>query len=630
MEVATRADVRAIETSQPLAECWTARSLYEMLSQTADRFPDRPALSFQLKSGPRDKAETLTWRELREQVTRAANLFRRLGIGDTDVIAYVLPNCTDAVVTLLAGATAGIVNPINPLLDERQIAGILHETGARAVVTLAPFPKTDLNEKVGRAIAHAPNVEVVLEIDLARHLGFPESWIVPFIRPRHRRTHKANVVEFRASLRGERASELAFAEPLDDRVCAYFHTGGTTGEPKIVQHRASGILYNGWCGATYMFNERDVLICPLPMFHVLAAYPVLMSCLMSGAHFVLPTPQGFRGAGVLKNFWKLVERYRVTFMVMVPTAAAALMNRPVDADISTLRFAICGSAALPPELFRRFEAAVDLRICEGYGLTEATCLVAINPPHGERRIGSVGFPFPHTDIRICICDEDGTILRDCAVDEAGEICVAGPGVEAGAAYTDPDRNRGLFAGGTHLRTGDLGRIDADGYIWITGRAKDIIIRGGHNIDPAVIENALMAHPDVRFVGAVGQPDASSGEVPVAYVELHEGAAVTDKDLLAHARDNIGERAAQPRQVEIVAELPKTAVGKVHKPELRKQAIARVYGDTLRRAGLPVSVAAVVEDRKLGLVAALSREGEASDADVDEALASLNRPWRWVE
>ena len=249
------------------------------------------------------------------------------------------------------------------------------------VVTLAPFPQTDVAQKVAEAVALAPCVETVLQVDLARYLTPALGLIAPLMRPKV----DGGAIGAGARLqqgdpRARTRTALDFAETLDDRICARFHTGGTTGLPKIAQHRARGILYNGWCGAYYIFTEADVLMCPLPLFHVLAAYPILMSCLMTGAHFVMPTPQGYRGAGVLKNFWKLIERYKVTFLITVPTAAAALMQRKVDADVSTLRLAISGSAAMPVELFHRFEAATGVTIMEGYGMTEATCLVSINPP----------------------------------------------------------------------------------------------------------------------------------------------------------------------------------------------------------------------------------------------------------
>jgi fatty-acyl-CoA synthase len=627
-KIATLADKLAVEREMPWDDRLAARSLYEQLTTTAGRFPDGPAISFQLRSGPRDKVLTLTWAEARAEVTRAANLFRRLGIGPADTVAYVLPNAVETAVVLLAGATAGVVAPVNPLLSLEHMADILRDCGARVVVTLRPFPKTDLAHKVAEAVALAPAVETVLEVDLARGLGPPLSWIVPLIRPRHAPKHRARVLDLAAEMAKENGSALAFTETLDDRVCTAFHTGGTTGMPKVARHRARGILYNGWCGQFYMFSEADVLMCPLPLFHVFAAYPILMSCLVSGAQMVMPTPQGYRGEGVMDNFWKLIDRHKVTFLITVPTAVSALMQRKVDADVSTLRLAISGSAPMPHELLHRFEEATGVRALEGYGLTEATCLVAVTPPHGERRVGSVGLPFAYTDVRILRCDADGRVLATCVTDEIGEICVKNPGVNP-EVYADPARNRGMIAEGGYLRTGDLGRLDADGYLWITGRAKDLIIRGGHNIDPAQIEEALMAHPAVAFVGAVGQPDAHSGELPAAYVELCAGAAATPEELAEHARDHIAEPAAVPKHVEILSELPKTAVGKVFKPDLRRRAIARVFDAALAEAGSGARVAAVVEDRRLGLVAELAPgQGGRDEAAVAEALGGFVVPWRW--
>jgi fatty-acyl-CoA synthase len=511
VEIATLADKQAFESEMPVEQRWSAQSLYQQLAETASAHPGRPAISFQLRSGPKERARTLTWSELKAEVTRAANLFRRLGVGENDTVAYVLPNCLEAVVTLLAGATAGKVMPVNPLLAPEVIAGILRESGAKAVVTLAPFAKTDLAEKVAKALVDVPAVEHVLEVDLGRYLGPPLKWIVPLLKPRRETKVAARVQDFNAALEGESGTALAFAEGPPERFCAMFHTGGTTGLPKIAQHRARGILYNGFIGKAYMFTERDVLLCPLPMFHVLAAYPILMSCLVSGAHMVMITPQGYRGEGVFDNFWKLIERWKVTFLITVPTAAARLMQTKIDADVSTLRLAISGSAAMPVELFKRFEEATGVKVLEGYGLTEATCLVSINPPYGERKIGSVGIPFTYTDVKILHCDGQGGIVKECGTDEVGEICVKNPGTTPGETYTEETRNIGLYAEGGYLRTGDLGRLDADGYLWITGRAKDLIIRGGHNIDPGLIEDALMKHPEVAFVGAIGEPDAHSGE-----------------------------------------------------------------------------------------------------------------------
>jgi fatty-acyl-CoA synthase len=315
-------------------------------------------------------------------------------------------------------------------------------------------------------------------------------------------------------------------------------------------------------------------------------------------------------------------------MIGVPTAFAALMQRPVNADISSLNTAFSGSAPLPVELYKRFEQATGVEIIEGYGLTECTCLVSINPTDGAKKIGSVGIPFPHCDVKILVHTPDGP--RECETDEVGEICVDNPGVFAGSTYTEADKNHDLFHHDIYLRTGDLGRLDGDGYLWITGRAKDLIIRGGHNLDPAVIEEALAGHPAVAFAGAIGQPDSFAGELPCAYVELVDGAEVTEKELLDFIRPRITERAAVPKYLEIVDELPKTAVGKIFKPDLRKMAIARVYNDVLQEAKLGAEVVEVVEDKKRGLVARLRRTGDVDEDALGQRLGEYTRPWEWVE
>ncbi len=618
-----------IHNEMPWEQRDMPQTLYALLKGTTDRHASRPAMSFQITSGPNDRAETLTWQDFHDQTCQVANLFRGLGIGEGEVVAYVLPNCTEAAITLIGGSIAGIANPINPLLDAEQIAAILRETNAKVVVTLRAFPRTDVAQKVAEAVAMAPGVGTVLEVDLLRYLSPPKSWIVPLIRPKNPVGHSARVLNFRAEMQKQN-KVLDFPDSDGDRVAAYFHTGGTTGMPKVAQHKYSGLVYNGWIGNRLLFQHDDVIICPLPLFHVFACHVILKAMITSGAHGVFPTPQGYRGEGVFDNFWKLIERWKVTFVIAVPTAIAALMQRPVDADVSSLKTAFSGSAPLPNELIHRFEAATGVQVVEGYGLTEATCLVACNPISDQRKVGSVGLPFPHTDVRILNCAEDGSVLNECAVDEIGEICVSNPGVWAGHTYTDAGKNAGLYADGGYLRTGDLGRLDQDGYLFITGRAKDLIIRGGHNIDPSQIEEALAAHPDVAFVGAIGQPDSYAGETPCAYVELVADAQVTAEELREFASKHVHEKAARPKYVEILDELPKTAVGKVFKPDLRKRAIARIYDEALQEAGVAARVAQVTEDKKLGLLAEICTTGECATEDVAAALKSFTRPWKMQE
>ena len=618
-------DMIAIENECPFGELGLPKTLYGMLTNTATKFPDRPAVTFQLLSGPKDPAETLTWRTLHQKTSQAANMFRGLGVGPKDVVAYVLPNSNETVLTLLGGAVAGIVNPINPLLDPEQIGAILRETNAKVVVTLKAFPKTDVGQKTAAAVALAPNVQAVVEVDLNRYLTPPKSWIVPLVRPKNPVSHSAIVYDFNTLLNAQNKT-LDFEDVQDDRVAAYFHTGGTTGMPKVAQHLYSGMIYNGWLGHRLLFSETDNVICPLPLFHVFASHVILMAMVASGAHVVFPTPAGYRGDGVFDNFWKLIERWKISFIITVPTAISALMQRPVDADISTVKTSFSGSAPLPLELFRRFEKATGVAIVEGYGLTEATCLVSCNPPEGEKKVGSIGLRFPYTDVRI-VKTVDGQLV-ECDTDEIGEICVSNPGVYAGNTYTEADKNKDLYYQGTHLRTGDLGRIDADSYLWITGRAKDLIIRGGHNIDPAIIEEALLGHDAVAFAGAIGQPDGHAGELPCAYVELVSGANVTVDELMQHCANIITERAAMPKYIEVLSELPKTAVGKVFKPDLRKSAITRIYNAALADAGIDATVTSVIDDKKRGLVACISNCGD--EAAVQDTLGVFPRPWQWAE
>ncbi len=628
MAFASVADRDAIENEKPWEARNTPTTTYALLSQTASNHGGRKAVSFSLLSDPNSKCETLTWDELRDKTGQAANMFRNLGVGETDVVAYLMPNATETILTYLGGQVAGIVNPINPLLEAEQIAAILRETNAKVLVTLKAFPKTDVAQKAAEAVRLAPNVTHVLEVDLHRYLTGLKRLIVPLIRPKNPVSHKATVLDFNTEL-NKQPTALGFEDSKVDRVAAYFHTGGTTGMPKVVQHRYSGIVYNAWLGDRLLFTEEDVQICPLPLFHVFATIVSLGASLGSGAQIVFPTPQGYRGEGVFDNFWKLIEKHKVTFMITVPTAMSALMQRKVDADISTLRLAFCGSAPLPLELYRRFEEAAGVTICEGYGLTEATCLVSINPPTGEKRVGSIGVPFPYTDVKI-VNPADGEIMD---TDEIGEICISNPGVYDGQTYTEADKNKDLFYPGPqsdaqYLRTGDLGRVDADGYLWITGRAKDLIIRGGHNIDPAEIEEALAGHDAVAFAGAIGQPDQHAGEVPCAYVELVDGAEVTQDDLMAYAKEHIHERAAHPKHLEILDELPKTAVGKIFKPDLRKRAITRIYNAAL--AGTTAEVHEVSEDKKRGLVAHIRSSDDTAEADIGKALNAYTIPWEMAD
>ena len=625
----TVSDKEKIQKEMPFDKRIADSTMHAFLSRTVNKFPNRPALSFQIKSGTKDYAETYTWSQLLRAVTQAANAFRSLGINSSDSVAYVLPNCNEAVISFIGGVCAGIVCPISPLLGSDQMAGILREIDAKVVVTLAPFPKTDVAQKVDEAVKLAPNVKTVLEVDLRKYLTPPLSWIIPLIRPKFARSHDAEVMSFADVLNEQSGEKLSFDDDSKDRIGAFFHTGGTTGMPKVAQHSISGMFYQGWGTTRAMssWSEKECVICPLPMFHVLAVYPMLMTCIASGSHIVFPTPQGYRGDGVFDNFWKLVERWNATFMVMVPTAATALMQRSINANVSSLKYAICGSSPLPAELFNRFESATGLKIIEGYGMTEAVCLISVNPPEGERKIGSVGIPFPYTDLSIMHFSDKGKTLKTCKKNEVGEICIKSPGVQKDKVYTQDNKNMDVYASNKYMRTGDLGYLDNDGYLWITGRAKDIIIRGGHNIDPNVIEDALAGHNQVAMVGAIGQPDLRLGEVPCAYVELVDGATAEPPELMEHVKKVLDSKVTIPEHIEILDELPKTAVGKIFKPDLRKKAIERIFTAELQANKIDEIITDVVEDKVNGLTAVVSANSSTSDEKVNELLGQFIFPWK---
>ena len=591
---------KSVEQERPWDKVENPASIFEALSNTREKYGTKPAISFQLMADPKSHAETLNWNEVFRRVCQTANFFHSLGIGKDDVVAFLLPNSNETIFTLLGGMIVGKVNPINPLLSASQIAGILRSSNAKVLVTLKSFPKTNVAQLAHEAAQGCPNIKHIVEIDLLRYLKPPKAWIAGLLRPKATFPPRIERHNFYLGINNQNGAGLDFEDIPVDRIAALFHTGGTTGLPKLAQHKQSGMIYNGWCGKVIGINSDEVIICPLPLFHVFAAYPILMSGIRTGAHTVFPTPAGYRGDKVFDFFWDLVEKWQVTFMITVPTALSVLMQKPVKADISSLRSAICGSAPLPTELFNKFESITGVNIMEGYGLTETTCIVSVNPPDGVKKIGSVGLPFPYTDVRILDCNEQGEIIKECATNEIGEICISAPGVFVGNTYTDNAKNKGLYADESWIRTGDLGKIDEDGYVWITGRSKDLIIRGGQNVDPAIIEETLAGHESIAFVGAIGQPDIKLGEVPCVYVELIEGATSSPEGLLKYARNHITDKLALPEHVEILEALPKTAVGKVFKPDLRKLAINRVLNERFIKEGIKV-VISTDEEPKIGLV-----------------------------
>jgi fatty-acyl-CoA synthase len=312
----------------------------------------------------------------------------------------------------------------------------------------------------------------------------------------------------------------------------------------------------------------------------------------------------------------------VTFSA-VPTILGILLDIPMrDADISSLRYAICGAAPLSVELFNRFEEHSGMRILEGYGLTEGTCGSCVNPYYGERKIGSIGLRMPYQDMKVFIIDDNGKFEREADTEEIGSICIKGPNVFSG--YLEDVHNQGIWAKEGWLNTGDLGRRDRDRYFWLTGRKKELIIRGGHNIDPALIEDPLYSLPGIQVVAAVGKPDAHAGEVPVAYVQLQENTDLSKDAILDFLKKEVGERAAIPKEVFILDEMPLTPVGKIFKPALVRDAIRRVCENELSELETAAeSIDVTVDADKVHGSLVTVKITPASDVSPDELIQKAN-------
>jgi fatty-acyl-CoA synthase len=376
-------------------------------------------------------------------------------------------------------------------------------------------------------------------------------------------------------------------------------------------------------------DAGKTLFCGLPMFHVNAVLVTGLLPFSRGAHVILGTPQGYRAEGLFTRFWEVVERHRINFFSGVPTVYAALLQQPIEGrDLSSLEYGLCGAAPMPAELMRGFQERTGLKILEGYGLTEGTCVSTVNPPHGEPRLGSIGLRVPLQAMKAVVIDEAGACVRDCETDEVGVLVISGPNVFAG--YKGAAHAKGLWvdAGDGHrwLNTGDLGRQDADGYFFLTGRKKELIIRGGHNIDPATIEEPLHEHPAVQIAAAVGRPDSHAGEVPVAYVQLKPGADANEAELMSFVKDRIGERAVMLKVIRIIPAMPVTGVGKIFKPELKLREIETALAEALRGADVRFETVRALTDPSHGTVVEV---GLAEGADGELAQAVLGQfPFRF--
>ncbi|WP_371403491.1 acyl-CoA synthetase [Kribbella sp. NBC_00662] len=594
------ADLPAIEAIS-LSDRGLPASTYAVLCRAAEKWPERTALSIMPDARRWRDHVDLTYGELRAAVHRAANLLYGLGVRRTDAVGLLTPNCLDAIVATLAAQTAGIATPVQPTLAAPTAQALLAQAGVRVLVAAGPeFDDEVWATTVAVARSGLVDAVVVLRPTGAQGAG-PALPVIAGVRVGYLTDLTSNEPGDRFTGPPPSASDLA----------AVFHTGGTTGQPKLAAHTHSNEVSDAWMiAADSTLGEESVLFAALPLFHVNALVVTLLAPLLRGQRVIWAGPLGYRDVELYGGFWHLVEHFRIATMSGVPTVYQLLAQCPVDADISSLRFAMVGAAALPPAVRTAFEGATGVPLIEGYGLTEATC-ASVRGFADQPRSGAVGVRLPYQRVKVT---------------SSGGLLIAGPTVFAG--YVVGRDGRGLLLDGLGaladgwLDTGDLARIDDDGFVYLTGRAKDLIIRGGHNIDPGIIEEALLSHPGVAAAAAVGRPDRRAGELPVAYVVLNDGVSVPEEVLESWAAAHIAERAAAPKAVHLIEAIPMTAVGKPYKLALRADAVRRAAQDEL---GPDATVDAEITDGTVQVV--VTPASEAGAARARKALDALALSWR---
>ncbi|MFI8696458.1 class I adenylate-forming enzyme family protein [Dietzia maris] len=475
----------------------------------AERFGDAPSI--------RDDATRMSFRELDRAVTSVAAQFREHGVTSGDVIAVMLPNRSELVISIFAAWYLGAAaTPINPNFTHDEADHQINDADAVLVVN---------------STADSPSG------------GRPA----------------ISVDDLRTSGDGAQLDPVDLA---DDDLALVIYTSGSTGRPKgVMLTHANATAMSRTMADTMRMTADDHCLLVLPLFHVNALMVSLLAPLQVGAQLTI------MGGFDAQKFYDTVENLRPTYFSAVPTIYALLLTRAEGRrpDMSSLRFAVCGAAPATRELLAAAEEFFDVPILEGYGLTEATCASAVNPIDGPRKPGTVGPALPGQRIRI-VDDE----LRDVPTGQTGEVLITGAVVMAGYLNM-PEATAQTIVDGW-VRTGDVGRLDEDGYLSIVDRLKDMIIRGGENLYPKEIENAIGSLPGVLEVAVVGRRDDVLGEVPVAFVVPYPDVELTPDAVIAHCRERL-TRVKVPVEVTITAELPKNPVGKIDKPRLRTSLVA---------------------------------------------------------
>jgi long-chain acyl-CoA synthetase len=525
-------------------------SLPALLDRTVEEFPDRTALRFFLD--PRLPTPTLTYRQLREATLRFATALFQLGVRKGDRVALMLPNCPQFVVAFYGALRIGAV-PVNtnPMYVSREMKEQFEDSGCETVVLLDQFyPRL-------REIHAATRVRRVIVADVADSLPWHARLLVHLAQSRRGERVKVpaqvDTYSFPDLVRSYPPSPPG-AHLKPDDVALLQYTGGTTGTPKaaMLTHRnlvTNSLQAKAWFPRTA--TRREIFLGAIPFFHVYGLTSVLLFGVAAGAEIVMiPRPRP------VDIVLEAIQRFRVTLFPGVPTLYAAINEHPRVGDYDLRSGALCvsGAAPLPREVFEKFEALTGGRLVEGYGLTETSPLTHCTPLFGERRPASIGLPFPDTDARVV----DMTTGQPLGLGEEGELEVRGPQVMVGY-WNRPEDTADVFHDGW-LRTGDVARMDAEGFFYVVDRRKDMIDASGFKVLPREVEEVLLMHPKIREAVVAGVPDAYRGETVKAFVVLKPGESAAEEEIVEFCRLHLAPFKV-PRKVDFRGKLPKTMVGK---------------------------------------------------------------------
>lgn len=516
----------------------------------------------------------MTWAEVGDEVDRLAAAFQELGVQPGTRVAIQLPNMPQAVIAYYAALSVGaVVVMTNPIYTAREIEHQWNDAGCEVAVT-ADY----LYEQTHRAMRDKVPVEHWVLASIPEYLRFPLNLLAPFKLKRQdpplvaRVEESATVHRFRKLVR--RTAPITARPELDfESLAVLQYTGGTTGVSKAAMLTHANLSVNvqqldAWiCGSNY--GAESVLVC-LPLFHVFGMTVAMNWGVYAGALLSLvPNPRD------LPAIVKAIERDRPTLFPGVPALYNALNNFEGirDADLSSVNYCVSGSAPIPPDVLHRFEELTGARILEGFGMSESSPVTHANPFQGERKVGSVGVPLSSTLAKIVDVDEGTTEL---GVGEEGELIVAGPQVMRGYWNREDETAKTLRDG--WLFTGDLAKVDDDGFFTIVGRKKDMINCGGLKVFPDEVDDVLMSHEGVLEAATIGVPHERRGETVKSFVVLQPGITLTAEDVEAFCRENLAAYKV-PREIEFLDELPRSAVMKVLRRELREREISKRNADS---------------------------------------------------